>query len=206
MTQSVGGFWTNAVQIALKIDATATQVTVPANEATYVGTMYASANGQCTQQFKPTAASGGSANILGLWNAYNRLRITSLERDSTNNWSMNITNWGAADASASNKITWIDGLQQSFVEATSVELTTIGNGVIASIGVGLNTITATPNVIAAGGSVGSGVNNSQSLRVTENFPPQLGLNYISAMELASSGTTTVTSEGAYAYLQLSLEM
>ena len=56
------------------------------------------------------------------------------------------------------------------------------------------------------GNVGSAVNNSQSLRVTENFPPQLGLNYISAMEFASASSTTVTAGGTYAYLQLSLEM
>src|SRR5581483_10757883 len=76
--QMLDGLWTNAVAIALRTGTGGgATVAVPANEATYLGPLYAAANGQTAMQGAPSAASGGSNSVLGLYNAYNRVRLWS---------------------------------------------------------------------------------------------------------------------------------
>jgi hypothetical protein len=59
------GIWANTSTITLRYDSTHT-TSVSGSQATYVGSFYATANGQTGMAFAPSAASGGSNNILGL--------------------------------------------------------------------------------------------------------------------------------------------
>ena len=45
------------------------------------------ANGQTGMQFAPTPALGGTNNILGVYNAYNRVSTTSICQDTTSTWT-----------------------------------------------------------------------------------------------------------------------
>jgi hypothetical protein len=155
---------------------------VPVAAATYLGSFYATANGQTTEQFAPAAATGGNATMLGLFNAYNRVGITAQSADSTSSWTYALTTWRAEDASNSNRITWLDGLAQVPVVATSQAYV---SGGAAVNGVTFNSITNAPLVSLQSSSAGAG----NTLTTQASTPPVLGLSYAQAMESAAGSTT-----------------
>jgi hypothetical protein len=106
------GLWVNAVALTTCHNGT-TNGEFAADVALYLGSVYMTANGETSMVLKPSAASGGTANVMGLYNAYNRVRTTAYSRDSTSNWLYATASWRAADNSTSNEITFLDGLQQS---------------------------------------------------------------------------------------------
>jgi hypothetical protein len=150
------------------------------------------ANGETSVQFKPTAAAGGTDNVIGIWNAYNRVKTSALNRDSNSGWTYSTSStWRAADGSNSNRISWLDGLQQTPVKAGYQVLFQVSaNDTAALVGVNLNSTSAAPNLQAGATTPVSTYFNTQ-IGGEENFPPQLGLNYIQAMEMyESSGTVS----------------
>jgi hypothetical protein len=188
--QQANGLWVNANTITLE-NGSSTYTGVPADQATYVGTVYMTANGQTGVQFSPTAAAGGSGAVVGLWNAYNRVPFFSIEKDSTSAWTYTTNNvWRAADNSSSNSIHWVDGLQQTQVQAT-YEVACANSIVDDStyIGVSLNSTTAAPHEQAQFAQ--NVANNQISISQSSRFNPQLGYNYVQAMEsLWGSGSTS----------------
>ena len=125
--QQIDGLWVNANSITLKNSSTSYS-SIPVGQATYVGTAYMTANGQTGISFKPTAAAGGSNNIVGLWNAYNRVPMQSLERDSTGSYTYASTTFRATNGSDSNRVSWVDGLQQTPVSARIKTAMATSNG------------------------------------------------------------------------------
>jgi hypothetical protein len=110
-------------------------------------------NGETSVQFKPAAAAGGSAPVIGLWNAYNRVRISSLGTGSNNNWTYATNTWEPLDGASGNtdfRVTYLDGLAQSSVEGRVTTISynaTAVNG--AFISVDQDSTTNGPNVAAA---------------------------------------------------------
>jgi hypothetical protein len=157
--------------------------------ATYVGSVYITANGETGVSLKPSAASGGTNNVMGVYNAYNRVRTTAYSRDSTSSWNYSTASWRAADGSTSNRISFLDGLQQSPVTGNySIMGATSGNGIGEYIAINLDG--STPDIAATMASSGSQPGANQ-YSVTETFYPQMGLHYIQAVEYASgSGTAS----------------
>jgi hypothetical protein len=190
--QLLNGIWTNANALTLKYDNTASTLSVPVNQATYVGTMYATANGQTSMQFSPAAAAGGGNPFLGLFNAYNKVRTTSVSQDNTQSWTYGTATWRSADNSTSNRVSFVDGLQQSQIMAQySVGCKAGASGAgIPQIGIGLDsTSTVTPPV---------GFTYNQASQTNDNLestplvfiPPKLGFHFIQALEYAASATAT----------------
>lgn len=202
----VNGLWVNTVIMNAKIDATATIVNVAASSGLYVGTLRATANGQTGMSFKPAAAAGGTNNILGLYNAYNRLRISGMSRDNTASWTDTAATWRGMNTSASNRISWVDGLQQSSVEGTVQCLEDETGGQDGHIGMSLNSTAAVPAVSSQGATQAT---VTQSLFARDYFPPQIGFNFLQAMEYGSGATVTFRGLGGGAQSQafiVSLEM
>ncbi len=200
--QQTDGLWVNANSITLKNGSTSYS-SIGVGQATYVGSAYMTANGQTGMQFKPAAASGGSNNILGLYNAYNRVVVSSLERDSAASWTYATTTWqplNGASSNVNNRISWLDGLQQSPV--TAMIFTYLNAAGAAQLGINLDTTTGTPvltpSLGASSGPLGTTISG------TEIFPPQLGFHYLQAMQW-SSGTTTYYAGAAYQGLTALLE-
>ena len=187
--QTNGGLWTNTNALAHCYGGSAGTTdygTVAANAGTYLGSLYATAAGQTTMQFAPTPAGGGTANILGLYNAHNRVPLRSVERDSHGNWSYGTDTWRPADNSTSNRITWLDGLGQSQVSASYANSAWCSPcSAVPVIGVDFNSATAIPGGIVGFISVGSG-------NILEgaggNTAILLGVNYAQAMEIVDGGT------------------
>lgn len=97
---------------------------ITAGGATYLGSLIATANGQTQWSITPAQVAGGTNNVLGVYNAYNQVKVTAHIWDSTSSY---VENSGAAGASnrvnntattgcstpgvgSCNEVTWIDGL------------------------------------------------------------------------------------------------
>lgn len=201
----INGLWVNHGAIATSnCYNNTTSYTISANKGTYLGTIYTTANGQTGMTFKPSAASGGSNNILGVYNAYNRILVNSLERDSTASWTYGTATWRAANNSNSNRISFVDGLQQSHINAIyQCGITSGTPGVVfAATGSVLDSTSAAVIMQAfTGEALGGSLFSS-----TENFYPQLGFHYIQAMEFSTGETSTFTGGGTNQALQINLEM
>lgn len=194
--QMLNGIWTNANPLTLHAGV-GTSASVATNEATYLGTMYAVANGETSMQFAPAAASGGAAAVLALYNAYNRVGHKSQSADSKASWTNSSSSWGPADASSANSISYVDGLAQSAVDAAYTVAQKTGAGQeIGLIGINLNSISATPAVAAL---LNNSTNVASQAAVTARFAPALGWNTVTAMESGnSSAAITFYGTGATA--------
>lgn len=213
--QMLNGIWTNKNSITLKNGAGAGTSGIAANKATYLGTIYTTAAGQTGMAFKPAAANGGTANILGLYNAYNRLPVTALSRDTNGgtDYTYNSTTWRPANNNTNDRISWVDGLQQSTVNVENTAAvynnSSTGQGFI---GTNLDSTTNAPGVGTGGASTNASTIAVVVVTAAEQFLPQLGFHYAQRMEAttgASVGFGTAVASAPARQLnafRLSLEM
>jgi hypothetical protein len=171
-----------------------TAFTVPALAGTLLGSFYcttgATSPACVTMQFKPTPVSGGSNNILGLYNAYNQGATRSLETDSnTTSYAVSVINtWQAAGSgggSTGNRVWVLDGLGQSQVTC-SFQMNVNSSSGFGAYGCNRNSITATPLSTAFSNAAAEIASTS----TPENFSPLLGLSFYSAM-IESNQTSSV---------------
>jgi hypothetical protein len=166
---------------------------------TYVGSIYMTGNGETSVQFKPAAASGGSNNVVGLFNAYNRVRAQARSLDDNSSWTYASTTIRPADNSDSNRITFLDGLGVINTDARyqSVLYPANQGGAVA---VGFNSTTAFGDIVGAENSVSMVQYNSEEGKISAY--PSLGLNYVQALE-AANDTNTLTFFGTLSGWQTS---
>lgn len=176
------GYWTNSASLTHCYNGATDYGTISANQATYLGTLYATANGQTGISLHPSGASGGTANIVGLWNAYNRVRVTSSTIDSNSPWTYGTATWRPADNSTANRVSWVDGLAATPIQAR-YDVNFVSG--FPKVGVVVNSTTSTPTVLSTGNGSGSG-----NLSAAQGFYPIQGFNYAQAMEGAFVGSTT----------------
>lgn len=110
-----GALWTNSGTVANCWNNGADLGSFTAGQATYLGTTYVTINGGTQWVLAPTAATGGTNNVLGLFNAYNQEPVTAVERDLTPNWNYVTADWRPENNSTANRITVVDGLGLSQV-------------------------------------------------------------------------------------------
>ena len=130
-----------------------TSYNIGAGYGTYLGSVYMTGNGETSMQFKPTPAPGGTAGQnLGLYNAYNRVRTIASNNDSTSaGWTYSTAAWEALDDSTNNSIGFLDGLQQSSVDAQAqINVSASSSSVSGWIAVDLDSFTANPGGTRAG--------------------------------------------------------
>lgn len=185
------GVWTNTVAIVLRNNSV-NSASIAVNQATYLGSFRATANGQTTQQFKPAPAAGGSAPVLGLSNAYNRVPLICLNRDSNNATTISSATPRPLDNSTSMRISMLDGLAQSFVRSSArVQISTNAGAASGySVGVSLNSVVNSPLDFLSQTQPNIG-GDSLILTSREGFAPSLGFNFYQGME-AAANTNAVT--------------
>lgn len=117
-----GGIWTNTSAITNG---------PAAGRGTWVGTVMSDAASKFNWVLGSSAAGGGAA-ILGVWNAYNRVRVESLTVETTASWTYNTNGWRSANNSDANRATFVSGASEDsyIAEGTSVVAQTgaTGNG------------------------------------------------------------------------------
>jgi hypothetical protein len=181
------GLWVNKNSMTLRYGAALT-VTIPARQGTFLGSAYMTGSGATGMAFKPASTAGGTNNILGLSNAYNRIPLLARGQDS-GNWTYATASYQPADNSTSNRISWLDCLGTSQIDTgyqcgVNATVSTVN----AQVGMLIDAATGTPNVVGAEeGLVSGGILVTPS--VEEIFLPQLGFHFVQAMERVGGGGT-----------------
>jgi hypothetical protein len=162
-------------------------VSVPATQATYLGSFQATANGQ---------ASDTRLNRL-LYNFYVPAKRSLFASDPTASWAYsNGSTWRPADGNTANAVTVLAGLQGIVVDlngAQTVYGTAAGQTVGAGIGVNSTTLPDGGSTLAV--TVG-GTNFYTPLRTPKTHAPALGATTYTLLELgAGSGTQTWLGAG-----------
>ncbi|MQA65950.1 MAG: hypothetical protein GEU76_08620 [Alphaproteobacteria bacterium] len=193
------GIWTNSASLTCTVSGGGSTTSISSGEATYLGTFYATANGQTAMQFNPTTVSGGTNNMLALWNAYNRVQITATVTDSGPAYSP--TNSPARfNNSSSDRITYVDGLAQSFIYS-GINFNCRASGSPAVLlYINRDSTSATQPYNNAATVVTSYIN----FGINMTFRPLLGLHYLQAMTNSgnTSGSCRPDEGGMIAILQM----
>jgi hypothetical protein len=167
---------------------------VSANQGTYLGSIYATANGQTAMQFKPAGANGGTNNVLGLYNAYNRVRTVAISQDSVSSYSYNSATWRHANNNANNRIRFVDGLGQSQIICdTNLAMIDNAAGGGGNFGCILDWVSGAPNIIGA--NFGTSNAFSGTFYASEPFSPVIGLHEADIVESGSANATTFFGSG-----------
>jgi len=195
----LGGFLTNSVSMTMTYGPSGATTTVPANQGTYVGSMFIdSTNGQLTCNI-----SYGQNRKWGLWNAYNRVPIQVQAGDGTANWtyatntirasdgapsSYTANNFNAGSGTACNGLIVFNGLAEETATALftqNVSSSTGNNN--PTTGIGLNSTTAYSGVIATQYSVAG--DGGTFMTAYYSLAPSLGINIMCALENAATTQT-----------------
>ena len=200
-----GGVWTNNASLTHAYNNSTDFGAIAQFFGTYLGTFYATANGQTGMAFNPSAASGGSNPILGLYNGYNRVPISSVCNDFNASWSLTSDTWamldsGATGSGANNRVSWVDGLAQSPAAAAVVTTTSSSGSSQGSFGILFNATTGTPTIRATASDAGAVGQLSPAYS-----PPILGFNYAQGMNVNPTNTGT-QSVFAPNFVTLTVEM
>jgi len=200
----IQGVWVNATSISTCKSGSGATLTCPAYACTYLGTFYTTATGQTSQQIGSISATGGGANCLCLYNAYNRVTLMAASLDSSASYNYATNVWrpmNAATPPYKNRITIVDGLAQTTISALlSDALNKSTGGGPAAMGVAFDTITGTPPVIAQNAATAL-----STLQTAATDPPQKGLRYVQAMEDAAGAASATFGGNGYQQLIVQIE-
>ena len=155
---------------------------------TYVGTTRSNASAQLDWIYGALSA-GGTAAFFGVWNAYNRVQVSALVRDSTDTWTYGTVAWRSANAAATMRVSYVDGMNDESVMANYCAFGTANGTSYPYAGVGVDTTTAYSGT--TGGNL-AGVAINMFGRYEGN--PGIGFHFLQAIEYATT-TTPVTFIG-----------
>ena len=162
-----------------------------AQRGTYVGTVRTNGSSQVEFRFGGSA-SGGSAALLSVWNAYNRRLLVAQVKDSTSSWTYASTTVRSSNNSANNRVSFLHGLQEDETTATFACGAYISTTQQARIGIGVNSTTtitgALSDIYASGAAI-------QVFMGASNSSKALGWNYFQALESVPSGSATYYASG-----------
>jgi len=177
----VNGLWTNAFAITNGPGA---------GLGTYVGTIRTDATPACNMLFAPAAASGGAANRLDVWNAYNRIDVASTNRDSTATWTYNTVTWRARNNNANNGISYVCGLDEDAFSATTDMTASHSTADQAVIGLGLDTTSALHAQSSATWVASNTINKFISAFAALSILGGIGFHTVYPLEQGSGATAT----------------
>lgn len=149
------------------------------------------------------SAIGGTAAILGVWNAYNRIDIAGQVSDGTASWTYSTATWRAANASNGMRASMVVGLQEDCFIGQYIAATANTGGVSAALaGIGYDSTTA-----PSGRFPQSAASNVSGTALT--FNPQgyyavqpLGFHFMQALEYGGStwyGDNANVSQTGFTY-------
>jgi hypothetical protein len=126
-----------------------------ANRLTYLGTIWTSAAGQVNWVLG-SGASGGGAAVLGIWNMYNRVNVSTTSQDTGAGYTYSSATVRQARGSAGMQTTFVAGIaEDAWIASALDELSTSGAASAFGVyGIGLDTTTVltSPRSIGYSGS------------------------------------------------------
>jgi hypothetical protein len=204
LDRSTRGFITNKNAIANCFNGATNYGPVSANQGTYLGTVYATANGQTSYTFG-AAAANGSAGLFGVWNMYNRVATSSIVIDTSATYTYNTAAVRQFHGSAQMQTQFVIGIAEDGVQASMNNRISTLAVVNASNqwGIGLDTTAAFSCARAIGGNSG-GSAGSYGFASVCAFNPQLGFHTISANEQGDGTNANVLNVNSDANLSVTL--
>jgi hypothetical protein len=199
------GIFVNAVSMTMRYGNGTTTTAVPANQATYVGSMFVDGtNGQVSCHL-----SYGQSRKYGLWNAYNRQPIVLLAGDPvTANWNYSVATIHPSNGDTTNTLTSFAGLAEEWVFSTFnqfIRINTNNTSGDQRIGIGYNVTNAFSGTIGRlFFNVATAVVSFSGSNEVAQFDaaPSLGINNINACESTVVAATTNTFFGTQANMLL----
>ena len=146
LTLSVGPAWTDATtrslalsrQDGVMVNGAAITGGPDASRGLYVGTVATNGSGTLDMMVNPTPAVGGCANMLSVWNMYNRIAVSARNLDSGSEYSYNGAGTRAKRGSNDNSITLVIGIDDDAIQCYSGARCDTTNGTSARIGIGID--------------------------------------------------------------------
>lgn len=164
-----------------------------AQRGVYLGTIQTSAtgtNGQLNMMFAPTPAAGGTANRLDVWNAHNRVSVSSVVRDSTDTWTYATTTWRASNGNNNNRVSFVVGLAEESVSARAMLMGTTGSsGSKIHAGIGYDS-TSVDSSLSGPQTFASSSGNAHSNAIYSGLPG-IGSHYLQWLEIGNGTTSTL---------------
>ncbi|SFJ52025.1 hypothetical protein SAMN05216304_10926 [Bosea sp. OK403] len=158
---------------------------------TYIGTI-ATDTSNATVSWNPgSAATGGGASWLGVWNAFNRVDVGAFVQDNTPVWTYTSSAFRSANNSNNNRVTFVTGISEDNFSATySVRAQSPGVGGEAQIGIGLNSTTG-PGSRSIIATVWNSVANAAIVTLVAPISDvqPIGVSYLQALERSDNTNT-----------------
>lgn len=177
--QRVAGIWTNKNAITNG---------PAANLGTYVGTVRSDGASQINWVLGGFGASG-TAGLLSVWNAYNRVSVFGIIGDTTSSWPYTTATWRAANGSPNMRVSFLQGLQEdSFSAAYVVVASNSGSGAFYTAGVGYDITSA----VSGGFIIANTPIANFAVPASGQYTAQpLGFHYMQAVEYSQASGTTI---------------
>lgn len=194
------GVQTNAVSLTCRYNNTTT-FTCAANQCTYVGSFITNGStGQIDFKFG-SAASGGGAACLCVYNAYNQVAQTAAVRDSVTTYTYTTASYRQANASTGNQVNFLVGLAGNAVTiVNSAQTFNSSGGVVASVGIGIDSTTANSAQIQMAAQAPASTSAVTTATYAGN--PAIGFHYAARLEYSqAAGTTTWDGTGGATGIQ-----
>lgn len=180
------GLLTNSGSISARNGAST--FTIPANQGTYLGSIWVDAAGQATT----CQVTAGQNRSCGVWNMYNRVPMMLLEVDTTTGWTH--TNNGvfqAANSTLANSITLLSGFAEELVDVNyQIEAQGVLNSLITKIGIGVASQTVACGVQGYGNGQNAGTSGLVTLVAHCEQLPFIGMQTFIPIDFSSGGTST----------------
>jgi hypothetical protein len=177
-----------------------------ASRGTYVGTTRSDASSQLNW-ILGAAASGGTAAVLGVWNAYNRVDVGTTVLDSGTQYTYSSGTIRQARGGAGNQISFVLGLQEDAVIATMTAKITLTGAASAFILIapGLDTTTAfSSQPVQVYSPLAAAFIWAPS--TTAIFNPSIGFHFISRNEQGDAANNNTLNGSNVDFIAASLRM
>lgn len=194
------GYATNTNAITNCFNGSTNYGSVPAHQATYLGTFFATANGQTSFVFGSNATGGGQAASLYVWNAHNRVDVKTSVSDSAVSWNITDGNVHSFHDDAGTRLNFVIGLAEDGIgvnlfqqvcspDATQYQLMAIGFALDRS---GNTTFDRASIVYTNANAIAAHGNWCNAIGTNTTYPPQLGAHFVQALENQDGQATAWT--------------
>lgn len=171
---------------------------------TYVGTTRTDASGNFNWVLGSVGTTSATQALLMVWNAYNRVSVSTRVGDSSTSWTYAVANtWRATNgnATATVRVSMVRGLDEDGVSAVYAAMCLAGSGATVAAGIGLDSTTG------FSGINGFNANSTVQSPITSYYSgqPGVGVHFMQAIEYQNTATpSTHYGSAGVAYYQSGL--
>ena len=161
-----------------------------ANRGTYVGTVRSDGSSQLNWHVGAVAASGTAA-LLNVWNAYNRVTVQGLVGDTTDSWAYSTNTIRPANNSSTMRASFLQGLQEdAFSAEYAAQWTNDTTSRYGIAGIGYDSTTAFSGRYPKCTNSTVTAVNGHKVSVGSHRVQALGFHYMQALEYPEGTTHT----------------